>query len=164
MIATRPDTDGYAGGDRRAATSADTFAPGAPGAMVTTSPAVGRCPAHGRHGVVGRDAHELCAYRRRAAARKDAYDVRHAGRSRGFPREWQMTDDYEYIPVRLPPDVTRVTASMRLSLEAEFGGWELSRVRLYPDGTRKVLLRRRRPRSGAADDGVGGGDQTELSA
>jgi hypothetical protein len=60
-------------------------------------------------------------------------------------------DDYEYIPLRLPPDVTRVTASMRLSIQAEFGGWELSRVRLYSDGSRKVLLRRRRTRLGPPD-------------
>jgi len=52
--------------------------------------------------------------------------------------------EYEYHPLRLPPNVSRVTASIRLSIEAEFGGWELSQVRLYPDGTRKVLLRRRR--------------------
>ncbi|RPA66249.1 hypothetical protein EF294_01340 [Gordonia oryzae] len=62
-----------------------------------------------------------------------------------YPRGWEVTsEDYECLLVRLPPDVTRVTASMRLSLEAEFGGWELSRVRLYTDGTRKVLLKRRR--------------------
>nr|WP_307851929.1 DUF5703 family protein [Williamsia sp. CHRR-6] len=48
------------------------------------------------------------------------------------------------MPLRLPPDVTRVTASMRLAIQAEFGGWEISRVRLYTDGTRKVLLRRKR--------------------
>ncbi|PHV67651.1 DUF5703 family protein [Williamsia muralis] len=60
-------------------------------------------------------------------------------------------DDYEYIPLRLPPDVTRVTASMQLSIQAEFGGWELSRVRLYSDGSRKVLLRRRRPRLAPTD-------------
>lgn len=52
--------------------------------------------------------------------------------------------EYEYHPLRLPPNVPRVTASIRLSIEAEFGGWELSQVRLYPDGTRKVLLRRRK--------------------
>lgn len=60
-------------------------------------------------------------------------------------------DDYEYIPLRLPPDVTRVSASMRMSIQAEFGGWELSRVRLYSDGSRKVLLRRRRPRLAPTD-------------
>lgn len=73
-------------------------------------------------------------------------------RNRGFPREWDMSaDDYEYVPLRLPPDVTRVTASMQLSIQAEFGGWELSRVRLYSDGSRKVLLRRRRPRLAPTD-------------
>lgn len=34
---------------------------------------------------------------------------------------------------------------MRLAIQAEFGGWELSRVRLYTDGSRRVLLRRRKP-------------------
>jgi len=37
-----------------------------------------------------------------------------------------------------------VTASVRLAIQAEFGGWELSRVRLNPGGVRKVWLRRRR--------------------
>lgn len=53
-------------------------------------------------------------------------------------------DEFEYFPLRLPPDVTRLTASMRLAIEAEFGGWELSRVRLYNDGSRRVLLKRRK--------------------
>ncbi|GJF11083.1 hypothetical protein NGTWS0302_35220 [Mycolicibacterium cyprinidarum] len=52
--------------------------------------------------------------------------------------------DYEWIPLRLPPDVTRVSASIRLSIEAEYRGWELTRVRLYTDGSRRVLLRRRK--------------------
>jgi hypothetical protein len=30
-----------------------------------------------------------------------------------------------------------------LTDQAEYGGWELARLRLYPDGTRKVELRRR---------------------
>lgn len=33
---------------------------------------------------------------------------------------------------------------MRLAIQAEFGGWELSRVRAYTDGSRRVLLRRRK--------------------
>ncbi|OPX15365.1 DUF5703 family protein [Gordonia sp. i37] len=79
-----------------------------------------------------------------------------------YPRGWEVTsEDYECLLVRLPPDVTRVTASMRLSLEAEFGGWELSRVRLYSDGTRKVLLKRRRaPRDHGAGNGTGTGTGT----
>jgi hypothetical protein len=44
----------------------------------------------------------------------------------------------------LPPGTDRVTATVQLSLQAEYGGWELARVRLYADGTRKVILRRRR--------------------
>ncbi|MEU4837102.1 DUF5703 family protein [Nocardia testacea] len=62
-----------------------------------------------------------------------------------LPAGWDTSsDDYEYIPLRLPPDVTRVTASMRLAIQAEYGGWELSRVRAYTDGSRRVLLRRRK--------------------
>ena len=52
--------------------------------------------------------------------------------------------DYEYVPVRIPPGTARVTAAVQLSLHAEYGGWELSTVRLHADGTRKVTLRRRR--------------------
>ncbi|WP_127782880.1 DUF5703 family protein [Rhodococcus sp. X156] len=52
--------------------------------------------------------------------------------------------EYEYHPLRLPPGVSRVTATMQLSIQAEFGGWELSRVRLYSDGSRRVILRRRK--------------------
>jgi len=51
--------------------------------------------------------------------------------------------DYEYVPLRLPSNVDRVTAVAQLTIQAEFGGWELARVRLYPDGTRQVMLRRR---------------------
>ena len=55
-----------------------------------------------------------------------------------------LSDDYEWVPLRLPPDVTRVSASIRLSIEAEYRGWELTRVRLYTDGSRRVLLRRKK--------------------
>ncbi|MEV3961805.1 DUF5703 family protein [Nocardia sp. NPDC050193] len=65
-----------------------------------------------------------------------------------LPATWETSsDDYEYVPLRLPPDVTRVTASMRLAIQAEYGGWELSRVRAYTDGSRRVLLRRRKTAS-----------------
>ncbi len=59
--------------------------------------------------------------------------------------EGNTTDGvWEYRPVQLPGDVSRMTAAVRLAIQAEFGGWELSRVRLYPGGVRKVWLRRRR--------------------
>jgi hypothetical protein len=52
--------------------------------------------------------------------------------------------DYEFAPLRLPPDVDRTTAAARLTIAAEYAGWELARVRLFRDGTRKILLRRGR--------------------
>jgi len=52
--------------------------------------------------------------------------------------------DWEYAPLRIPSDVTRVNAAVRLALHAEYGGWELARVRKYTDGTRQVLLRRKK--------------------
>jgi hypothetical protein len=55
-----------------------------------------------------------------------------------------LSGEYEWIPLRLPPEVTRVSASIRLSIEAEYRGWELTRVRLYTDGSRRVLLRRKK--------------------
>jgi hypothetical protein len=59
--------------------------------------------------------------------------------------EEDTTDgEWEYRPVEIPGDVSRVTAAVRLAIQAEFGGWELSRVRLYPGGVRKVVLRRKR--------------------
>ncbi|WP_026421104.1 DUF5703 family protein [Actinokineospora inagensis] len=60
-----------------------------------------------------------------------------------------VTDgDWEYLPLRLPPDVSRVTAATQLAIHAEFSGWELSTVRLYADGTRKVWLRRKVRKAG----------------
>jgi len=50
---------------------------------------------------------------------------------------------YEYAPLRLPPDVDTTSAQAQLAVQAEFGGWELARVRRYRDGTRQVVLRRR---------------------
>ncbi len=52
--------------------------------------------------------------------------------------------DYEYAPLRLPSNVDRLTAAAQLAIQAEFSGWELARVRLFRDGTRQVMLRRRR--------------------
>ncbi|GAB4586126.1 DUF5703 family protein [Nocardia sp. IFM 10818] len=71
---------------------------------------------------------------------------RSARTTRTLPADWEDTssDEYEYIPLRLPREMNRVTASMRLAIQAEFGGWELSRVRAYTDGSRRVLLRRRK--------------------
>ena len=50
--------------------------------------------------------------------------------------------DYEHAQLRLPPHVDRMTAAVQLAIAAEYSGWELARVQLFRDGTRKVLLRR----------------------
>lgn len=55
-----------------------------------------------------------------------------------------IVDDYEYVPLRLDPTVSRSSATTMLAIHAEFSGWELARVLLFPDGTRRVWLRRRR--------------------
>lgn len=60
--------------------------------------------------------------------------------------------DWEYQPLRLPREVSRLTAATQLAVQAEFAGWELSRVRMYSDGTRTVWLRRRR--TSAAQPGL----------
>jgi hypothetical protein len=52
--------------------------------------------------------------------------------------------EWEYAPLRIPAEVTRVNAAAQLALHAEFGGWELASVQRYVDGTRKILLRRKR--------------------
>jgi len=52
--------------------------------------------------------------------------------------------EYEYVPVRIPPGTDRASAAVLLSLQADTGGWELARVLLHADGTRKVTMRRRR--------------------
>jgi len=45
--------------------------------------------------------------------------------------------------VYLPRDMTRDAARRGLTDHAEYGHWELSRLRLYADGSRKVTLRRK---------------------
>lgn len=87
-----------------------------------------------------------------------------AARRSRLPADWdtEMSDDYEWAPLRLPPEVTRVSASTRLSIEAEYRGWELTRVRLYTDGSRRVLLRRKKSRLDGAGSEGRRPDQPEL--
>ena len=51
--------------------------------------------------------------------------------------------DYEYQRMVLPRGTSRRTALRLLTDAAEYEHWELDRLRLYPDGRRKVVLRRR---------------------
>jgi hypothetical protein len=55
-----------------------------------------------------------------------------------------VDEDWEYQRLRLPSAVSRRNAATVLAVQAEYAGWELRGVRLYSDGTRKVMLRRPR--------------------
>jgi hypothetical protein len=59
---------------------------------------------------------------------------------------------YEYQRVSLPRHVGRDAAQEILKLHAEYGEWELARLRLYPDGRRVVTLRRPRRWTGRSRD------------
>ena len=51
--------------------------------------------------------------------------------------------EYAYMVVQLPRGTSREAARRILTDHAEYGEWELARLRLYADGSRKVTLRRR---------------------
>jgi Family of unknown function (DUF5703) len=51
--------------------------------------------------------------------------------------------EYSYLVLRLPRGTTRDAARQILVEHAELGGWELDRVRVYPDGSRRIQLRRK---------------------
>jgi hypothetical protein len=54
---------------------------------------------------------------------------------------YAMTE-YSYLVVYIPRGITRDAASRILTDHAEYGRWELARLRLNPDGSRKATLRR----------------------
>ena len=51
--------------------------------------------------------------------------------------------EYEYERLTLSRSFSRTFVTRLLTDRAEYGGWELDRVRILPDGTRKVILRRK---------------------
>ncbi|MDQ1704543.1 MAG: hypothetical protein QOF18_909 [Frankiaceae bacterium] len=51
--------------------------------------------------------------------------------------------DYEYQRLTLPRGTSRNVAQRLLTDAAEHGHWELDRLWLFPDGRRRVVLRRR---------------------
>lgn len=51
--------------------------------------------------------------------------------------------EYSYLVLRLPRGTSREAARRILTDHAEYGRWELSKLRLYADGSRKATLRRR---------------------
>lgn len=53
------------------------------------------------------------------------------------------TPDYEVQRVRVDRTVTRNAVRRMLTDHAEYGGWELLRLRRYRDGTRDIWVRRK---------------------
>jgi hypothetical protein len=51
--------------------------------------------------------------------------------------------EYEFDQITLNRELSRNVVTRLLVERAEQGGWELDRLRLTPDGTRRVVLRRR---------------------
>jgi hypothetical protein len=64
-------------------------------------------------------------------------------RRRGTIGGMEAVAEWEFAPLRIPPGTSRSAAATMLSLQADTGGWELARLQLHADGTRKVILRRR---------------------
>lgn len=56
---------------------------------------------------------------------------------------------WETREITMPPATTRQEARALLTEYAEYGQWELARLRLYRDGRRWALLRRRKMRVAA---------------
>ena len=51
--------------------------------------------------------------------------------------------EFEYQRVFIPRDTSRGAALRLLTDHAEYGHWELERTRLFPDGSRRVTLKRK---------------------
>ena len=51
--------------------------------------------------------------------------------------------EWEFDRLVIPRDFSRSFVTRLLVDRAERGGWELDRVRISPDGTRRVILRRK---------------------
>ena len=50
---------------------------------------------------------------------------------------------YEYRAVTIPSHASREQTKEMLQIHAEYGDWELSSHAIWPDGRRKVTVRRR---------------------
>ncbi len=51
--------------------------------------------------------------------------------------------EWEYERITIAREYPRSVVTKMLVERAEYGGWELDRVRVAPDGTRRVVLRRK---------------------
>ena len=67
----------------------------------------------------------------------------HTTPSRGAAVGWRSSPEYEFERLTISRDFSRSFVTRMLVDRAERGGWELDRVRVLADGTRKVVLRRK---------------------
>lgn len=58
-------------------------------------------------------------------------------------RPWRRHVEYEFERLTIARDFSRSFVTRLLVDRAEHGGWEIHRLRVLHDGTRKVELRRR---------------------
>ena len=56
---------------------------------------------------------------------------------------WRTSAEYEFERLTISRDFSKSFVTRMLVDRAEHGGWELDRVRVLADGTRKVVLRRK---------------------
>jgi hypothetical protein len=59
------------------------------------------------------------------------------------PRALRPGVEYEFDQLTLPRDLSRNFVTRLLTERAEREGWELARVRVTADGTRRIVLRRK---------------------
>ena len=67
----------------------------------------------------------------------------HTTPSRGGAVGWRASTEYEFERLTISREFSKSFVTRMLVDRAERGGWELDRVRLLADGTRKVVLRRK---------------------
>jgi hypothetical protein len=57
--------------------------------------------------------------------------------------QWEAMGEWEFRHLYLPRGTSRGAATRLLTDHAEYGHWELARLRLSADGSRRVTLRRK---------------------
>ncbi len=72
--------------------------------------------------------------------------------------------EYSYLVLYMPRGMPRDAARRILTEHAEYGRWELARLRLNADGSRKATLRRKiiRPVRTPLPGGTGGGRSSSV--
>lgn len=73
----------------------------------------------------------------------DSADSRDSTDGWTSPRRRRSATTWEYREVSLPRGTGRDAARAAMVEAAELERWELARLRLYPDGRRRIWLRRR---------------------